>query len=439
MLGRSIQELKSVTTEYEQRFNTIGPIIKKLMTSSGSLSSGGDSIASVDLDRRLARLEQRSSDTTLQQLIDRVSTLELSRASGAPSWMGNENSGDVGMCKDAIAKLNTKLESLERRVVGDGLAIGMYVFQSFEDIRVWMKTHVPNNRYGLFVDVIGLFELFCTEHVDAATTIGTFHSSQRTGFATMYESSLAASMQNVLPTLLGKGNIDGMDTSRFLPGLRDPDKWSHNGVTGLRFQIERELPNVDSQLSAEINTAFVDSIEASGLARECLFRAKRFIADLCHFITTDFEFWCGRGYARIDAWSLVCQSLRRIFEDIHSERVFGRQVKSGDESLTAPKYVWAVLKAQQVMTDYSKRNFYEHPSVSAVVARHLASNHMKPNDDHKNLSTQIKRCEVSVSDLARKFDALDSRVNNKLQHGNGSPGNGNPKKGKGGKVKEDES
>lgn len=198
-----------------------------------------------------------------------------------------------------------------------------------------------------------------------------------------------------------------------MPGLKDPDKWSHNGVTGLRFQIERELPNVHSQLSAEISTALADSIEASGLARECLFRSKRFISDLCHFITTDFEFWCGRGYARIDAWSLVCQSLRRIFEDIHSERVYGRNVKSGDESLTVAKYVWAVMKALEVMQDYSKRNFYEHPSVSAVVARHLASNHMKPNDDNKNLSSQVKRCGASVNDLLRKFDALDSRVTNK--------------------------
>ena len=81
----------------------------------------------------------------------------------------------------------------------------------------------------------------------------------------MYESSLAASMQNALLSLLGKGNTDGMDTSRFLPGLRDPDKWSHNEVTGLRFQIERKLPNVESQLGSEINTTFDSSSEGSAI------------------------------------------------------------------------------------------------------------------------------------------------------------------------------
>ena len=439
-LQSEITTLKMQHTSYDERFNTIGPIIKKILsTTSTSIDT---SKSYVELEQRLANLEIKPANAAYQELLLRMTNLELAMNHTRSSTASPSAHDSIGTTppdvRDTIAQLNAKLVSLERRVVGDGLSIGSYVFQSFEDLSVWMKVHVANNRYGLFVDVIGLFELFCTEHVDASTTIGTFHSSQRTGFATMYESSLAASMQNVLPSLLGKGSVDGMDTSRFLPGLRDPDKWSHNGVTGLRYQIERELPNVDSQLTAEINTAFADSFEASGLARECLFRSKRFISDLCHFITTDFEFWSGRGYARIDAWSLVCQSLRRIFEDIHSERVYGRHVKSGNDELTAAKYVWAVCKAHQVMKDYSKRNFYEHPSVSAVVARHLASNHMKPNDDSKVLSTQVKRCESSINDMIRKFDALESRVSNKLQHGGGGNGNGNQNK-KGKKREEDAS
>mmetsp|Transcript_6065 Transcript_6065/g.8861 ORF Transcript_6065/g.8861 Transcript_6065/m.8861 type:complete len:174 (+) Transcript_6065:1585-2106(+) len=171
-----------------------------------------------------------------------------------------------------------------------------------------------------------------------------------------------------------------MDASRFLPGLQHPDKWSYGGVSGLRFQIERELQNVDTQLSAEILTAFADSSEATGLARGCLFRAKRFITDLSNFITQDYEFWRSRGYAVLDAWALVCNGLRRIFEDIHAVRVFGRNVKTDDDQLTAAKLLWATFQAHDVMNDYIKRSIYEHPSVSAVVARHLASNHKKPGD-----------------------------------------------------------
>jgi hypothetical protein len=31
------------------------------------------------------------------------------------------------------------------------------------------------------------------------------------------------------------------------------------------------------------------------------------------------------------------------------------------------------------MEEYSRRNFFEHPSISAVIAHHLASNHTKPD------------------------------------------------------------
>jgi predicted SAM-dependent methyltransferase len=31
------------------------------------------------------------------------------------------------------------------------------------------------------------------------------------------------------------------------------------------------------------------------------------------------------------------------------------------------------------MDEYSRRNFFEHPSISAVIARHLASHHTRPD------------------------------------------------------------
>mmetsp|Transcript_24659 Transcript_24659/g.35382 ORF Transcript_24659/g.35382 Transcript_24659/m.35382 type:complete len:538 (+) Transcript_24659:814-2427(+) len=425
-----ISDLRRLSVDYEARFSMIGPVLmqcKNAMLSPGTLGTGGSHYGLEDLQRRLSILESGSIGTGSRGLEDRLARLELQHLSGGVTVAPT---GDVGLLRDSLAKLSKQVETLERRVVGDGLSIGMYVFQSFEDLRVWMKQNVKNNRYGLFVDVVALFELFCTKHVDTATTIGTYHSSQRTGFTSMYESTLAASMLNVLPTLLGKGSTDGLDTSRFLPGLTNADKWSHNGVSGLCFQIERELPNVDSQLGAEINTVFRDFPEAAGLARECLFRSKIFIAELCQFITNDLEFWVGRRYSRIDAWALVCQSIRRIFEEIHSERVYGRHVKSTDDDVTAAKYLWAVLKAHKVMQEFSTRDFTKHPSISAVVARHLAMNHMKPDED-KKLEAQVRHCETSLKDLARRFDTLDSRVTNKLGKLDGGGGGGGGKGGRG--------
>jgi hypothetical protein len=434
-LSKLIHELKATAVEYGTRFSVIGPILLecKRAISSGLQATGGVPYSSLeDVDRRIRLVETAVQPTTMAQILDRLSALEH-KPTASVSWLGSDPSSesDLGRFKDLISQLTLKVDTLEGRIVGDGLSIGPYSFQSFDDLCVWMKLHVKNNRYGLFVDAVALFELFSMDHIDTATALGSFNNSQKTGFATMYEATLAASMQNVLPTLLGKGSTDGMDTSRFLPGLKNCDQWSLNGVSGLRFQIERELPNVDSQVNAEIYTAFQGSPEAAGLARECLFTSKRFITMLCQYITNDFEFWSGRGYSKVDAWALVCQSLRRIFDEIHAERVYGRHVKSNDVETTAAKYVWAVLKAHKVQAQFDKHNFSGHPSISAVVARHLASNHFKPSDDSKGLNSQLKKCESTVSDVSRRLDSLESKVNNKLGKAVGAEGGGGrPGKGK---------
>jgi hypothetical protein len=59
------------------------------------------------------------------------------------------------------------------------------------------------------------------------------------------------------------------------------------------------------------------------------------------------------------------------------------------------------------MEEYSCRNFYEHPSISAVIARHLAANHTKPDD---TMESRIKKVEEKVAEQKRRFDQLESRI-----------------------------
>lgn len=62
------------------------------------------------------------------------------------------------------------------------------------------------------------------------------------------------------------------------------------------------------------------------------------------------------------------------------------------------------------MDKYLRHQFYEHPSISAVLARHLADNYVKPDDSHghklKTLETQIKSLEAAQKSLQAKYDAL---------------------------------
>lgn len=105
----------------------------------------------------------------------------------------------------------------------------------------------------------------------------------------------------------------------------------------------------------------------------------------------------------------VC--VRRIFEELYSERVVARDVyDQGNPSFTTSKYLWATWKAHSVMNKYLRHQFYEHPSISAVLARHLADNYVKPDDSQgskiKALEAMIRQLESNHKTLQSKYDTL---------------------------------
>lgn len=311
---------------------------------------------------------------------------------------------------DAEARIRTMehlLKSLEKRIVGYGVRIG-FLFQSKEDLRLWLAAHIPSNRFSLFVDRVSIFDFLAQPHMDSSENMAHLYNSQKNGFETIYESRVISSIQNLFPDLFGKNSADGMDTSQTLPALQSIDKWNYNGVTGLQLQVERELPNVDLQFRNAIASTFDNSPEARNLALELLYHSKKFALDLCNFMQCDFDFWKNKGYSKTEAWYLTCLSVRRIFEDLHVIRVVGRDSRDlKNPALTTTQILWATFCSHIVMEEYSRRNFFEHPSISAVIARHLASHHTRPDS---TLESKFKKLEKKFNKLSNKVNSLESRL-----------------------------
>jgi hypothetical protein len=258
-----------------------------------------------------------------------------------------------------------------------------------------MATNVPNNRFGLFLDVVSIFDFLAQPQTDTETNMNHLYASQKNGFDITYESRILSSMQFFPPNLFGKTGSDGMDTSQALPGLPSVDRWNCNGVTSLQLQVERELPNMDMQFCNAITATFEDSPDAHDLSMELLYRSKKFALDLCNFIQCDYDFWKHKSYSNKEAWELTCLSVRRIFEDIHVVCAMGQDSRDLKQpALTATQVVWATLRAHTIMEEYSCQNFFEHPSISAVMAQHLASHHTRPG---ATLEESFQKLEEKVS------------------------------------------
>jgi hypothetical protein len=44
-----------------------------------------------------------------------------------------------------IKEINTQLQQLQQKIVGKGVQIGNKTFQSFEDVKQWVNSHLPNH------------------------------------------------------------------------------------------------------------------------------------------------------------------------------------------------------------------------------------------------------------------------------------------------------
>jgi len=152
--------------------------------------------------------------------------------------------------RSQVLDLTAQVKLLQQRILGDGVQIGNKIFQSFDDLRAWVPLHLPTRRYGLFVDAVSLLDFFtCIGHVDAEKTFSAFYSQQRSGFTSMYEARVAASVQNLFPMVFGHSESAGLDASASLPALSDPDKWD-NGSTGLKYQLLRGMADVEYQIAS---------------------------------------------------------------------------------------------------------------------------------------------------------------------------------------------
>ncbi len=111
------------------------------------------------------------------------------------------------------------------------------------------------------------------------------------------------------------------------------------------------------------------------------------------------------AFNKREAWRVVCQIVRRIFEDLESARVSARHVRDkGNMEYTSASIIFATLKCHEVMQQYVQHQFHEHPAVSSVITRHLATHFVKPDEAKlSQLEVKVKACMAKLDTLTTKF------------------------------------
>jgi hypothetical protein len=373
-LDARLNQMEDLLRVHTTRFNNIRPILERITTITSVVPPSHSSRHLAALEGRLAALENNNTASGLD-------TTYL----------------------ESITTMQEEIRLLQQRIVGSGVTIGSQIFQSYEDFVVWIKTNLPAGRFGLFVDGHSLLDFFSfVGFLDAESVANSFHSSNKSGFKSMLETRVAASMQNYFPAPFGKVAGEKIEDSESLPGISDPDKFD-NGSTGVRYKILRGMKDVSLQLESNIDKVLRDYPDAKQMARDLLLNSKRFIIDLLNFMLQDYNSWKLRGYTKKEAWKMTCRSIHRILDDLQGARMTGRDAGDGsDIDRVTATYIWATAKAHEVMDDYLKYQFFEHPAIGAMLARHLAATAVLPDE---NLSNKLRIVDDKLTKLTAKVDS----------------------------------
>jgi len=373
-LDARLNQMEDLLRVHTTRFNNIRPILERITTITSAVPPSGSSRHLAALEGRLAALEN-----------------------------SNTASGLDTTYLESITTMQEEIRLLQQRIVGSGVTIGSQIFQSYEDFVVWIKTNLPAGRFGLFVDGHSLLDFFSfVGFLDAESVANSFHSSNKSGFKSMLETRVAASMQNYFPAPFGKVAGEKIEDSESLPGISDPDKFD-NGSTGVRYKILRGMKDVSLQLESNIDKVLRDYPDAKQMARDLLLNSKRFVIDLLNFMSQDYNSWKLHGYTKKEAWKMTCRSIHRILDDLQGARMTGRDAGDGsDIDRVTATYIWATAKAHEVMDDYLKYQFFEHPAIGAMLARHLAATAVLPDE---NLSNKLRIVDDKLTKLTAKVDS----------------------------------
>ena len=130
-----------------------------------------------------------------------------------------------------------------------GVTYKQYFFKDEDAVKRWMQSHMTHPTHGLFVDIVSLSEFFGGDiYVERNTTLNDLYMSNKIGYATMADSIVAASFQNVLPGAYGRkseststsSGTNDMSAQPELPGLSTFKKWDNqDGATGRKYWIKK--------------------------------------------------------------------------------------------------------------------------------------------------------------------------------------------------------
>ena len=398
---------------------------------------------------RLSSVEQ--DNATMEGKVHRLERTTMHSLSGnanVPSTAGVDNrilqlQSELASMKQTLQDSQVTLKRLQSNLDSTTIKFGNLGLSSVDDCKAWISLKFGSRAYGLLFDVNLVLE-WCApqENGDVLSMLTTMEKRHKMQIATTNEARALFAMKNEFPTLLYKDfPSTGKDPS-FLTAMKDHGDWE-SPETGVRDGIVNRLASMVSMFGEQIATTMEHEPEARALALSMLSVSVTCCRELVtYFDDTMSELTLKSKFTTKKAFSLVTQVVRRFFMDLYKVRAqVYSSLSTADNTGQCAWILYGVLRSHDVMSEYTKARFKNHPSVSSEYIRFLSTNSgfesLKTLEDRvdelKRVSVQtVKDCTAakkaadtasSVVDSVKK-DVGELKKQAK-RHGGGSANNNN--------------
>jgi hypothetical protein len=296
---------------------------------------------------------------------------------------------------------------LRARAAGQAVRMGGFIFNSYEELKLFVEEHVPRGNFGLFVDAVSLLHSIDASYVDPDRAVATEAARLKAQYDSQLEMKIASSFRTSYPAVMFRDSSSSTSSAAVAegslgPGMATIDKWdARDGVSGTKFVIQNGVRRLQDSIPFEIREYLMG--RAAELAKECFTNSSTFVHHLNTFVDTFYmEMSNAAGFSKKEAWDLVTAVLIKIFSDLRDARALAQ------ESREPSGFIWATLQAHMTMQRLIKHEFKRDPGLNAILVQFILkkkqtdSMAMLGGVNVKSLETLVKRVECDVATLKTK-------------------------------------
>jgi hypothetical protein len=184
-------------------------------------------------------------------------------------------------------------------------------------------------------------------------------------------------------------------------------EWGSGGC-GLKEKFTEDLASVEQAFYQQIDDQLEAGSVAHATAMLCLAQTVAWIGDFKHFVDETFaSLTRHRQFSDANAWSLTTKLMHRVFSDLHAARAgVIPSLKPGDNASICSHILWGVFCTHDVMAEYRKMKFRDHPAISSEYVKFLASNNS--GDLLESVNSKMSAVESKLKEMTSEMQKINT-------------------------------